>query len=279
MNKVKIRKTAVSGMFYEREEKKLDEQVSELLNVDINLEDSKIKGIIVPHAGYPYSGNIAGYAYKTLKNMLIKPQLFVIFGPSHHKYFKGITISDNEEFKTPIGNVKVNIELSKKLAKNKFINMSDKLDINEHSIEVQIPFIKKITPKVKIIPALVGEITVDDFDSIAKTFVDVFSSYSNVIFVASSDLSHFHDYETATKMDKKLIELLESNSITEIIDKVSKGEVEACGIIPILLISKILNLTKKVNYKNIIYQNSGDILPNDKKHVVGYTSGIFLEEE
>ena len=278
MKKIKARKTAVSGMFYEREKPALEAQLDNFLTIDYSSEvdDSNIVGAVVPHAGYLYSGNVAAYAYKAIQKA--KPQLVVVFGPSHNKYFKGIAISDNEAFKTPLGNVDVNLPVAQKLVINPLIQLTDKLDINEHSIEVQIPFIKKVCPSAKIIPALVGEISLEELDSIAATFVDVLSSYSKVVFVASSDLSHFHEYEKATSMDKALIELLEENSIDKIITSISSKEIEACGIVPILLVQKILSLGGNIAYENLHYENSGDVLPENRDRVVGYTAGIFFRK-
>ncbi len=276
MNKLKIRKTAVAGLFYNREKQDLENQIDNLLENAENLEITNVGGAILPHAGYLYSGSVSAEVYNIIQNE--KPQTIVIFGPSHHKYFEGLAISDHDEFKTPIGNVGVNLKLANLLAENNnLIEVTDKLDINEHSIEVQLPFIKKVCPTAKIIPVLVGNLSEVDFESIVNTFTETLSTYSNILFLASTDLSHFHKYDEANLMDEKFIFHLENGDITALVEDLSNNKIEACGAICVLLVEKILQKRGQFKYKNISYKNSGDILPEHKERVVGYASGVFVE--
>lgn len=205
----------------------------------------EIHGLIIPHAGYAYSGEIAGKAFSLLKNKKINKAL--IFGPSHYKSFK--KISSVEKIETPLGKAKI--------TSNNFPKIS-----YEHSVENQIPFLQKLNPNIEILPFVVGKITKKEALKISKQFAD-----EQTIFIFSTDLSHFLTYEQAVKTDKQSIKIIENLEIE------NWGKIDACGIFPLLI---AMNLCKIKNWKPklIEYKNSGDIT-GDKNFVVGYVSFIF----
>ena len=204
-----------------------------------------MNGLVVPHAGYAYSGKVAGQAYSLLKNQKINK--IIIFGPSHYEHFKGIASLENIE--TPLG--KVNI------SKNFFQKLK-----YEHSVMNQIPFLQKLFHHAEVLPIVVGEITEKESKQIAEQF-----SKENALFVFSTDLSHFLSYDNATKKDKKTIEIIEKLNLKRL------KEIDACGIFPLMI---LMNLCRIKNWKPelIEYKNSGDIT-GDKSSVVGYASLKF----
>lgn len=210
---------------------------------------NNINGLIVPHAGYVYSGMVAGKAFSLLKNMKIKKA--VIFGPSHYEYLNDIVTSNNNFIKTPIGKIKISdIGLNKS-------------DIeNEHSINNQVPFLQVLDVE-EIIPIMVGKIT----DKQAEEYANKISNIKDSVYVFSTDLSHFLPYDQAIKKDKKSIEIIEN------LDKNNYSLIDACGIYPLKILFHLCKILK-VSPRLIEYKNSGDIT-GDKSSVVGYASFYF----
>lgn len=206
--------------------------------------NKKIHGLIVPHAGYIYSGNIAGKVYSYLENK--KFDNVIIFGPSHYASYYGLASLD--ELKTPLG--KVNIEKND-LRKLKY----------EHSIENQIPFLQYFGIK-KVLPIVVGDITLDQAKDYAKEF-----NKKNTLYIFSTDLSHFLNYKDALKKDKETIKIIENLNLEKF------GKIDACGRNALKILFHICK-ENKWKPKLIDYKNSGDIT-KDKKSVVGYASFWF----
>lgn len=217
---------------------------------EINSEISgKIHGLIVPHAGYAYSGEIAGKAFSLLKPSLKGKKLnrAIIFGPSHYTAFNGI--ASIEKIQTPLG--KANIP------ENPFPKIP-----HEHSIENQVPFLQKLNPDIEILPIVVGQISLEESNQIAKQFIK-----EDAIFIFSTDLSHFLKYDNAVKKDKETIEIITKLNGQRL------NNVDACGIFPILILFQMCKINSW-KPKLIEYKNSGDIT-GDKSQVVGYASFYF----
>ena len=210
-------------------------------------DEAVIHGMIVPHAGYVYSGEIAGKAFSLLKNKSKNIKKVIIFGPSHYAAFKGI--SSLEKYETPLG--KANIP------KSSISKIS-----HEHSVENQIPFLQRINLNIEILPVVVGRINWEEAEDIAKQFLK-----ENALFIFSTDLSHFLQYNEAVKKDLSTI-----NIITNLKESELKG-IDACGFYPLLI---LLRMCKIKSWKPILveYKNSGDIT-GDNDSVVGYASFLF----
>jgi MEMO1 family protein len=213
-----------------------------------NVKDGAvIHGLIVPHAGYEYSGAIAGKAFYLLKNKSKNIKKAIIFGPSHYASFKGI--SSLEKYETPLG--KANI------SKNSISKIP-----HEHSVENQIPFLQKINPNIEILPIVVGQINWEEAENIAKQFLK-----ENALFIFSTDLSHFLIYDEAVKKDLSTI-----NIITNLKESELRSS-DACGFYPLLILLQMCKI-KSWKPELIEYKNSGDIT-EDKDSVVGYASFYF----
>jgi hypothetical protein len=213
--------------------------------------NQEIHGIIVPHAGYSYSGKIAGKAYSYLKNLNSKE--VVILAPSHHVRIRGLAKHKEKYWKTPLGKINVS-ELNIRAEE---INLNE-----EHGIGNQIPFLQKAGFQ-EIFPLIVGSITIQE----SKKITEMLSKEDNTIFVISADLSHFLDYEKAIEKDKQTIEVIKNLDFDKI------GQIDSCGLFPILI---AMNLCAINGWKPhlIEYKNSGDIT-GDKTSVVGYSSFWF----
>lgn len=236
--------------WYPRNKKELNSLLSSYFSEKPSIRAGKVNGLIVPHAGYEYSGKIAGKAHSILGNQ--ENNLAVILSPSHYIPLSSIVSHNQEEWKTPIGSIKV------------IDSDFPKIDISrEHAIDNQVPFLQKLGFK-SILPLVIGEISVKEAKEAAKEL-----SKLNAAFIVSSDLSHFLPYREAVKKDKKTIEAIESLDSKKLLGM----ENSACGIFPLLILIELCKL-KKWKPKLIEYRNSGNIA-NNKESVVGYASFIF----
>lgn len=257
-----VRQPAVAGMFYPKEEAVLANLIEDLLQNAKNTEAAPPKAIIVPHAGYIYSGPITATIYKTLigQNNITR---VVLLGPAHRVAFNGIAVTDMSYFATPLGIVaidKENVELSTNVP-NVFV-YEHAYDM-EHSLEVQLPFLQSILKDFKLTPCVVGNATPE---AVADLLNKLWGGPETLI-VISSDLSHYYDYETARKLD-----IATSNAIVELKPQ-NIMDNQACGRIPV----KGLLLTsaeKHLQAKLLDLRNSGDTA-GDKSRVVGYGAYYF----
>ena len=221
------------------------------------------KAIISPHAGFIYSGFTANAVYSMLEN--IKPSTILVIGPSHKHNFKNASVSMFEEYNTPCGNIKIDLNYANYL-KNKydFIDFIPEIH-NEHSTETQAPFIKEKFPNSKIVEIIYGDIF---YDNISLIIDEVFEKYPHVFVVISTDLSHFYSKDKAANLDNICLKAIDTLNI----DTWNKG-CEACGRIGV---KALINSASKYKYtsKLIDYRTSADITKDDKS-VVGYVSAIL----
>lgn len=254
----KRRDSLYSGSFYPKGKMQLDLMLEGLLSknkIDLKKKKifpKKIKAIIVPHAGYSYSGITASFGYNAIKQLA--PKKVSIFGPAHHdlvigaKTFQGSWVN-------PLGEVKVTPQNNLPIFGND----------EEHSIEVQIPFLQKILKSFEFTPIIYGDI---DFEKLEKIINE--ENEKGSLLIISSDLSHYLPYEQAQIVDNITI-----NSILNLDTNTLSQKGDACGIIGLLALCL---LAKEKNWKAHLldYKNSGDTSGN-KKGVVGYASIIFTE--
>ncbi len=233
-------------------------ELNKVLNEDMleipKIKNGKIKeihGIIVPHAGYEFSGTITGKAFSLLKNKKINKS--VVLGPSHYIGFYGLMIL--EKIETPLGKIKI-------IGDYEGFETLKKLEY-EHSLDNQIPFLQKINPKIEVLPLVVGEVSDTDAEEIAKKLLE----NKDTLFIFSTDLSHFLPYEQAVKTDRQTIKIIENLDFKRI------REIDACGRFPLMIMMHLCRL-KDWKPKLIEYKNSGDIT-GDKSSVVGYGSWVF----
>jgi AmmeMemoRadiSam system protein B len=264
----KIRKTAVSGAFYPDEVNELSSMVEGFLQeADIPEKAPVPKVIIVPHAGYIYSGAVAAKAFALLAKGSEKIKRIVLIGASHKVLYTGMAFSTADYFESPLGN----FELDKQMAENVSFNRKhtgflDAAHKDEHSLEVMLPFIAAtVGGECKILPVLTGEVSQDNVINVLQ---DVWGGDETVI-VISSDLSHYLDYSTCQKIDEQT-----KNAIENFDDSAIDGS-KACGYIPICAFLKMAK-EKQMKVKTLDVRNSGDAV-GPKDRVVGYGAWAFWE--
>jgi hypothetical protein len=259
------RRPAVAGLFYPDQADPLKKAV---LNYIGSSPDpiSALKAMIVPHAGYIYSGQIAGYGYNLLKSNARKVQRVVILGPTHRVPFFGLAVPSHSKFTTPLGDVTVDQTAVQSLVDNGFAKYFNEAHQLEHSIEVHLPFLQLVLDDFSIVPIVVGQ---TNSEHVSTTIEELWGGEETLIIV-SSDLSHYHPYLEAQSLDNKTALAIENFDIDAI------DHEQACGATPIqgLLRSAAKH---KLKITRLALCNSGDTAGN-KDSVVGYATFVFAEK-
>ena len=272
---------AVAGSFYPAEGVILAAQVDKYLKEAVPPPiGGDIIALISPHAGYEYSGPVAAYGYKLISDK--KFDTVVIIGISHHLAFDGVSILEKGFYETPLGKVPIDAEFANRLMRPKkgIIHFEPRAFEEEHSMEVQIPFLQRSLKDFKIVPLVMGKPDYPTCKALAKALASAIK-YGNkkALIVASTDLSHFYTYRDAITKDQVTLSEIMRLDAERFAVKVSEGECELCGSGPVLtalLAGKELGANR---VKVLKYANSGDTA-GDKSRVVGYGSvAIYREEE
>ncbi len=281
-SKAKIRSAAVAGAFYPKDPKALSSMVNNFLeNANPPKVSESIVGIIVPHAGYVYSGQVAAYAYKTLQGRNIKR--VVVISPSHIAYFNGASIYNGDYYQTPLGLIPVDKAFARKLAEqDSRIFISDKGHIpnlqgrGEHAIEVQLPFLQTVLKKFTLVPVVMGEQSYETCRALGRALAKVIEDEQTLI-VVSSDLSHYHPYQKAIELDRKVLNAIKEWDYYNLSRNFQARIWEACGggpIVSLLIAGEYLGANQAVLLK---YANSGDVPAGDRDRVVGYSAFVIAK--
>ncbi|MBW2967577.1 AmmeMemoRadiSam system protein B [Candidatus Woesearchaeota archaeon] len=263
------RKAHVAGTFYPAQKGTLDIMVNSFLESAEDRGLGDVHALVVPHAGYVYSGQVAAHGFKQLEGRKGEISKVFLIGNNHASgaYFKGISIPNYTHYETPLGKVKVS-PIAAELSGEAPFTFNEKAH-TAHILEVEIPFIQKMFGEdVEIIPMVVGAADQDTVNDAAKAINDNFDSSS--ILVVSSDLSHYHPYEDAVQLDRACVQQIETQSFTGV------SGCEACGKEAILILLRLSQMNGW-KAKTIEYKNSGDTT-GDKNSVVGYGTVAFYTE-
>ena len=271
------RKPAVAGKFYPGSNKRLEQDIQNYLdNVEEWEEEiDQLYGVISPHAGYEFSGPIAAYSYSVLAKA--SPKHLIIIAPSHHAYISGFTIYPGAYYETPLGKIPINQELSNTISNNcSSVQRSKSGHQQEHSLEVQLPFIQYVLEEdFDIIPIIAGDVDQTGLDMLSEELSEI-NQKEEIVIVASSDLSHFHSYDQAVKKDRELINKLKDFEIDDLLAAHKSRKLEACGMIPINVLMQFALNSGSPQFKELNYRNSGDTT-GEKGKVVGYLSAAIYE--
>ncbi|MGQ9629554.1 MAG: AmmeMemoRadiSam system protein B [bacterium] len=264
---------AVAGTFYPGEREALIREVDGLLrgaqrkNVPGNLV-----ALISPHAGYTFSGGVAASAYKQLEGREFEAVILV--GPSHRVYFRGCSVYWRGGYETPLGVVEVDSDLARAIVEGgDSIRYVQEAHEGEHSLEVQLPFLQRVLGDFKIVPIVMGdqswESCVALSDAISRAALG-----RKVLLVASSDLSHYHPYDEARRLDGLVIERVRRCDPKGLSDDLAEGKCEACGGGPIVAVMLAAQNLGANSAEILDYATSGDIT-GDKRAVVGYMAAAL----
>ncbi len=263
-----IRESVIAGSWYPGEPEELREVVQKYLQQAVAPDlKGQIVALIAPHAGYVYSGQVAAYAYKLLEHQ--KFETVVIIAPSHRAYFSGVSVYDRGGFRTPLGVVPLDAELIRALKeRDRRIRYVAEAHAREHSLEIQLPFLQVVMPGFKLVPLIMGDQGLASCQWLAEAVADTIGKKS-VLVVASTDLSHFHPYQEAKKLDQVVLDQVNAFDAQGLSENLQSGKCEACGggpVVTALLVARKLGANKS---QVLRYANSGDVT-GDRSGVVGY---------
>jgi AmmeMemoRadiSam system protein B len=266
-----MRNPVVAGQFYPASASELKAMIKKMVNE--KAEKEEVIGLISPHAGYIYSGPVAGAAISRIKF----PETFIILGPSHTGSGRPFSIMTEGKWKTPLGEVEIDSELGKKLlASSTYLEEDKGAHLYEHSIEVQLPFLQYFKPDFKLVPIVLAYAGGAVYKEIGKALAKAIrESGKKVVIIASSDMTHYESQTSAQKKDTQAIEAILDLDEDELLKRIDEFNISMCGFAPavsLIVAAKELGATGAELVK---YQTSGDTT-GDYSAVVGY-AGIIIK--
>ncbi len=264
-----VRPPAVAGAFYPANPKQLETTVRVYLDkAHLPRLNGQVRAVIAPHAGYIYSGPIAGHSFRALAPLPDRATVYLM-GPAHYVPVGQVALGDFRALETPLGRIAVDEVTVRDLAQSSScFSIQNDAHLPEHSLEVELPFLQTIASnEFQVVPMLFGQA---DVECAAQTLLHTLAEDPKARIVVSSDLSHYHPYATARRLDMSFIEAVLSG------DVVAALRGEACGRYPVatlMLIAEAMGWTPHL----LDYRNSGDTA-GDKRQVVGYAAIAFTEE-
>jgi MEMO1 family protein len=263
-----VREPVVAGAFYPGNQEVL---LQELEDMTVLVQDKKkVIGLVSPHAGYIYSGGCAGIGFGQVE----VPDTVIILGVNHHGVGRPYAVDGYNFWRTPLGNVEIDRQLrAELLADTDIFNIDSTASSREHSLEVQVPFIQYINPKAKILPITISAVDPRKLIDGGKELAKLIKGRDDVLIVASTDMSHYIDAETAKEKDSRAIEKILALDPEGLFYTVAEGRISMCGVSPTtMMLSAALDLGAR-EAEVLDYTNSGKT-SGDYNQVVAYLSMI-----
>jgi len=269
---MKVKSPNVAGSFYPADAESLRDDIARCLQgASAQKRMGAPHAVIVPHAGYVYSAPVAAYAYHAVQGYAY--DTVVVIGQSHHFDFNGGATLSAEAYETPLGDVRVDTVLRDALISRGVIGITDSVFEQEHAVEVQLPFVQTVLPNVPVVPVLFGRMDAASIQAFAEALFAE-AKHKRILLVASTDLSHYHPYEQARKLDGVFSSALVAGDVSDLSRKMQAGECEFCGYTPVFVFMMYSKLWGDARTP-LRYANSGDTA-GDKNRVVGYMAVASL---
>ena len=266
-----IRRPAVAGSFYPANPKELSTQLDSLLKVET--EASNVRGIVVPHAGYVYSGAVAGEVFAAAEI----PKQVILIGPKHYAAGANIAVSGANAWATPLGTVPIAAALRDQLVDNIIaLTVDDQAHSEEHSLEVMLPFLLRRQPDLQIVPIALGQLSLTDCLQLGAEIGQVVKNWKeDVLFLASTDMNHFSSAKLSKKLDFLAIDAMLAYDLQRLYRVVRENRISMCGVLPTIVVMKAAYALGARKCQLIRYAHSGQV-NGDNSRVVGY-AGLTLE--
>ncbi len=266
-----IRDAAVAGRFYSGSFDSLRAEIEKY--VDDDAVKDKVVGLISPHAGYMFSGRVAGATISRIK----LAHTFVIIGPNHAGRGERFSIMPQGSWKTPLGSVEINSELAGQILNESDVLVEDELaHLHEHSIEVQLPFLQYFRVDVKIVPILIARADSKTCNKIGMSIAKVIrDSGQDVVIIASSDMTHYESQEIVKEKDMKAINAIIDLNEIEMMERIEADNITMCGFGPVACLLVAARELGATEAELVLYQTSGDVT-GDRSSVVGY-AGVIIK--
>jgi len=278
MRKERIRRSVIAGTWYPGQPERLRQKVDGFLrNVEPQLVQGELMGLIAPHAGYDYSGQVAACAYRLLQHnggAAALYDLVVVISPLHRMLLGEFATAQAAHYETPLGLVPVDAEAVDTLDEALGLNRVG-FD-NEHSLEIQLPFLQVVLGEFKLLPVMMGSQDIASCQKLAAALAGLLDSRPALL-VASTDLSHFHPYDYAVQIDQATLAYIARFDPEGLAQALQSHKAEACGGGPVVATMLAARLLGANRVQVLKYANSGD-MTGDRSSVVGYAAGVIYRE-
>lgn len=265
-----IRHSVIAGSWYPGNPKQLQNMIQSFLDqVTPQPLEGELIGLISPHAGYVYSGQVAAYAYAQLRSKTFSK--VVVVSPVHRMYTGRFAVTDKAYYETPLGLVPVDADLVQAIERNVELNRVSQ-DM-EHSLEIQLPFLQHVLGDFTLAPIMMGEQDWESASELGHALAQAIGQ-ERVLLVASTDLSHFHSYSEAVRLDQIVLDRITAYDPEGLVRALTMHKAEACGggpVSAVMLAARELGANRAVLLK---YMNSGDVT-GDHSSVVGYAAAAL----
>jgi len=268
-----LRRAAFAGSWYPRSEAAILAEVDGYLAAASPGEaPGRLLGLVSPHAGLHYSGPVAAYGYSLLRHHA--PATVVLVGPAHRAAFEGVAVHASGSWVTPLGEVAIDDQLARALLDAHPALFDDpRPHREEHSLEMQMPFLQRVMPGLRIVPLLMGTQSRDEVDALAAALARTLPGRAAVL-VASSDLSHYQPAALASRLDAEVVSDVRGLDPEALMRRLEARDNVACGGGPLVAVMKAARALGADRASVLRYADSGDV-GGDKSHVVGYLSAAF----
>jgi AmmeMemoRadiSam system protein B len=266
-----LRLPAVAGRFYPSDPAELTAQVQQYAKTDSSTKKYSARACLVPHAGYMYSGHVAGAVF----SRITLPQKIVILGVRHFPRGEAIAILSNGAWRTPLGDAPIDPSLAKALQAECPLLREDQVAHRaEHSLEVQLPFLQVLSAGFAFVPIALGTVRFEDLVIVGEALARVLAATPDVLLLTTSDLNHYEDDETTRVKDRKAIEKLLALDARGLYDTCVNEEISMCGLGPAVAMLTALRALNTTHAELVRYGTSSDVT-GDTSAVVGYAGLIF----
>jgi len=269
-----VRRPAVAGTWYPGDRASLVAEVEGYLaNVPASEVPGRLVALISPHAGLRYSGPVAAYAYARLRGL--RDLTVVLVGPSHRVHFEGVSVYARGAFATPLGQIPIDEPAAQALlAADESLLDEPSPHLDEHSLEMQLPFLQHVVPGLRIVPLLMGSQDRAEVDALAQALGRALQ-HRDALLIASSDLSHYHPAAVANALDAKVVSDVAGFDPEGLMDRLASHHGHACGGGPMVAVMKAARERGATQATILRYADSGDAGDGDKSRVVGYLAAAL----
>ena len=266
-----VRQPAVAGSFYPANPEELTAQIDSFLTTEY--ESKNVKGLIVPHAGYIYSGAVAGEVFAAAEI----PEQVILIGPNHHGAGADMAVSGADSWATPLGDIPVATALRDQIVNDiPPLSIDDQAHKYEHSLEVMLPFLLRRQPKLQIVPIALGQLSLADCLQLGTALAQTLKSWDQkVLLLASTDMNHFSSAETSKKLDSMAINAMTAYDPQRLYRVVRENQISMCGVLPTVTVMQAAHDLGARECQLIRYAHSGQI-NGDNSSVVGY-AGLTIQ--
>ncbi len=269
-----VRQAAVAGSWYPGTAAAVVSEVERYLAAAGSVRTpGRLVALISPHAGLRYSGPVAAYGYSLLRDRA--PTTVVLVGPSHRALFEGVAVWAKGAFETPLGRVLIDEDLAEALLReDPVLQDLPAVHRDEHSLEMQLPFLQHLVPGVRLVPLLMGTQSRDEVEALAGALRRALAG-KDALLVASSDLSHYHPAAVAHQLDAVVSACVERLDAEGLMRKLETSRGHACGGGPMVAVMKAARALGAERATLLRYATSGDVGERDTSRVVGYLSAAL----